>query len=123
MKIEFDAEEVKRQLQRLHDALLADDVDIWIKYVVRNVPTPVLEYTVYVRERDGMESVCANDVVAAKAVDEVLAKAGPRGDEAKIRAKRLAVERARAELEKLESELDPLLSAIDAVKAQQHTNP
>lgn len=123
MKIEFDAEEVKRQLQRLHDALPADDVDIWVKYVVRNVPAPVLEYTTYVRERDGMDSVCANDALLVKSVDEALAKAGPRGDEDKIRAKRLAVEKARAELEKLESELCPLLSAIDAAKAKQEQNP
>jgi len=55
MKIEFDEQEVKRQLQRLHDALPADDVDIWVRCIVRGVPAPTLVYTVYIRHRDEME--------------------------------------------------------------------
>ncbi|HMD52949.1 MAG TPA: hypothetical protein VKJ65_00155 [Phycisphaerae bacterium] len=114
MKIEFDADEVKRQLQRLHDALPEDDVDIWVKCIVRGAPAPTLEYTVYIRHRDEMESVCGDDSVLAKAVDEALTKSGPRGNEARIRAKRLAVKQAMAELKTLE---------IEAAKEKREKNP
>jgi len=46
--------------------------------------------------------VCGDDSVLATAVEEAITKAGPRGNEERIRAKRLAVKQAMAELEKLE---------------------
>lgn len=114
--IEFDCEEVKRQLNRLAEALPNDEVAIWL------CVNPVgLSYTCYIQSRDGLPCGCGTDKVVAVAVNEAIRTAGPRGGNGIIRVKREAIEKARLELAKLESELDPLVMAVD--KAQSDSQP
>jgi hypothetical protein len=114
--IEFDCEEVKRQMNRLVDALPIEDVDIWIKH-----ESGCLKFTAYLRGRDGLSSESDSGDNLEDCVSTVIKKAGPRDEQAIFRVKRLAVEKARAELAILESELDPLVMAVD--KAQCESQP
>ena len=111
MKIEFDGDEVKRQLNRMAEALPDDDVDIWLCYRAHT-----LHFTAYIQARPPLQSVIGSNVRVALAVDQALNEAGPRDNGASLRAKRLAIEKARAELAKLEADVDPLLLAMDKVK-------
>lgn len=112
--IEFDCEEVKRQLNRLAGALPEDRVDIWLKW-----EPPTFCYTIYCAERKGMpsviESAAADELVAG--VDRLIANAGPRLGQDIVAAKRRKIEEARAELAKLEAEIDPLVLAVDTAQA------
>lgn len=114
--IEFDCEEVKRQLNRLVDALPVEDVDIWIKH-----ESGCLRFTAYLRGRDGLSSESDSGDNLEVCVSTVIQKAGPRDQKAIFRVKRLAVEKARAELAKLESELDPLVMAVDKAQCENET--
>ena len=115
--IEFDCQMVKRELNRLVEAFPYDDVDIWLKAH----PGNKMSCTVYLSGRDGLPSESDQDDDLTKAVDTILGKAGLRNGEAKIRAKREAIEKARVELQKLESELDPLVMAIEKANAEDET--
>jgi hypothetical protein len=112
--IEFDCEEVKRQLNRMAEELPQDMVDIWVKWDGHRV-----EYTAYVNNRGDFASACGTGADLIAAVDEALRDAGPRGGQAAITAKRKAIEKARSELAALEASLDPLVMAIDATKEIQ----
>lgn len=116
--IEFDCEEVKRQFNRLHELYPDDNFDIWVKWENKKVA-----YTVFLNCRGDLRghNQTGDDLIATANV--VIAEAGPRDGGAKIRAKRKAIEKARAELLKLESELDPLVMAVDEAAADnQSTN-
>ncbi len=112
--IEFDCDEVKRQLNRLAEALPDDRVDIWI--VFEPAGGCGLRYTAYVNPRGNLGSVCDNGKDVVLCVDNVIKEAGDRRSKG-IRLKREAIEKARQELAKLESELDPLVLAIDKSQA------
>ncbi len=114
--IEFDCEEVKRQLNRFHDALPDDRVDIWLE-----VSGGKLRFNAYLAGRDNLPLCSSTRDSVVEAVDDVLKEAGPRDSQAKVRAQRLAIEKARAELAKLESELDPLVAAMDKAKEENPT--
>lgn len=119
--IEFDCDEVKRQLNRMAEALPDDKVDVWIRW--NDSPgRKVVNYTAYVSNRGSLPSACCQDECLAIAVDETLKAAGDRSGLAEITAKRLNIEKARVELAKLESELDPFVMAIDKAKADA-SNP
>lgn len=113
--IEFDCEEVKRQLNRMAEALPDDKVAVWVAVVGGRVT-----YTCYVDNRSPYDSACGLDDILVKAVDDCLKSAGSRDGAAAITAKRKQIESARIDLAKLESELDPLVMAVD--KAQTDFN-
>lgn len=116
--IDFDCEEVKRQLNRLHERLPHDDVAIWIQWKQSD-----LEYTVYIDSRDQFPSHCGNALIVIDAVTEAISKAGTRRGQDLVTLKREAIEKARIDLAKLESELDPLIMAIDKAQADLEKPP
>lgn len=117
--IEFDCEEVKRQLSRMSAQLPEDKVAIWIAAI----GSKVVSYTAYVDNRRPYDSACGMGDEIAKAVEDCLAMAGNRNGEHSIRVKREAIEKARLELAVLESELDPLVMAIDKANAEAEQLP
>lgn len=119
MKIEFDAEQVRIGLQRLHDVFPQDRVDIWCKVEIDHTKKHHLEFTCYITGRDDLPSICEHGPEVAPCVEATILKAGPRDAVAAIRAKRLEIEKLEAELEKKRAQLDPVLLAIDKAKEDE----
>lgn len=119
--IEFDCEEVKRQLNRLADGFPADRCDIWLKVEPSNDIAPRrLEHTVYINDRDDLGSECAIGEFLAPIVSEIMARGAARNAKW-IKKRRELIESKRAELAKLESELDPLVMAVDKAQCENET--
>lgn len=105
--IQFDCDEVKRQLNRIAEALPEDEVSIWLITKKGH-----LEFTCYVYPRGGFESECSTDNNVEVCVSQVLNKTGVRNSEAVMAMKIKEVNEMRAKLAVLESELDPLVISV-----------
>lgn len=117
--IEFDCEEVKRQLNRLASGFPADRVDIWLKAEVATEHSPRrVEYTVYINDRDDLGSECACGETLFPLIEEILLKRDARNAKW-IKTRRELIDKKRAELAKLESELDPLVMAMDKAQCEK----